>query len=239
MIHGMSVLFLFITGALVLGMTTTALFEGPTRTVAVLVEALWVCVVGRHMLRSSTYIPVLAAPLLVPVVLSLSSVSSPAWRTGLVHGDALVLVLMIVASVLVALHFSQLHTSLFSLHKETLVDLEHTAWIVAGIYGLVLVWLSSHALVPTNANQGTLIAVLAYIFVASLFYMIARVTRARWQHATAATLAGLAVSLLFILEPSRMSTWEISTAILVVGSMLASVAWLERDMLLKRAWWNS
>jgi hypothetical protein len=121
-------------------------------------------------------IPLLVAPFVVPVVLSLSSVVSPLWRTGLLHEDALVLCVAIGTLAVVAVHLSHMHRSLFSLHMDTLLDVEHTAWIATGLYATTFVWLLSHALVPGDAESGTLIAISVYLFVVSLVYSVARVT---------------------------------------------------------------
>jgi hypothetical protein len=182
----MPVLFLFIVGACALGTITIATLEGPTRTMAVFIEALWFFMVGRHMFHTVRQIPLLVAPFIVPVMLSLSSVSSPLWRTGLLHEDALVLSVAIVVFVVVAMHLSHMRRSLFSMHMDTLVDIEHTAWIGAGLYAIAFVWLVSHALVPEDTESGTLIAVSVYLFVASLLYAVVRATntfahRAWWK----------------------------------------------------------
>jgi hypothetical protein len=174
----MPVLFLFIIGASALGLTTIAMLDGSTRTMVLFIEALWVFVVGRHMFHTVRQVPILVAPLIVPIALSLSSVGSPAWRTGLIHEDALVLCVAIVVCTVIALQLSHMRRSLFSSHMDTLIDVEHTAWITTGLYAITFVWLLSHALVPGDAESGTLIAISVYLFVASLLYSVARVTNA-------------------------------------------------------------
>jgi hypothetical protein len=179
----MPVLFLFIVGACALGTITIATLDGPTRTMAVFVEALWFFMAGRHMFHTVRQIPLLVAPFIVPILLSVSSVSSPAWRTGLLHEDALVLGVAITVLVVVATYLSHMRRSLFSMHMDTLIDIEHTTWIGAGLYAVVFVWLVSHALVPEDAESGTLIAVSVYLFVASLLYAVARATNTFTHHA--------------------------------------------------------
>jgi hypothetical protein len=172
----MPVLFLFILGASALGGATIVMLDGPTRTMVVFIEALWVFVMGRHMFHTVRQVPLLVAPLIVPIVLSFSSVGSPAWGTGLIHADALVLCVAIVVCTVIALQLSYMRRSLFSSHMDTLIDVEHTTWIVTGLYAITFVWLLSHALVPGDAESGTLIAISVYLFVASLMYSVARVT---------------------------------------------------------------
>jgi hypothetical protein len=177
---------LLIIGASALGIAAMTVLDGSMRTTALFIEAVWFFTAGRHMFHTVRQTPLLVAPLIVPVMLSLSSVSSPAWRTGLMHEDLLVLCVAISALAVVGVYLSHMHRFLFSPHIDTLTDIKHTVWILVGLYAIAFVWLVSHALVPGDTESGTVIAVSVYLFVLSLVYAVARVTntfthRAWWK----------------------------------------------------------
>lgn len=231
----MPVLVPFIIGALSLGVATVTVLDGPVETLAVLLLALWIFLIGRRMISNDKYLPALLIPCVAPILLSVSSIQSEAWETGIFHLDAVVLEAMIGASCLVAWYLSKAHHSIFSFRSHTIDDLEHTAWIMSGLYGIAFIWLASHALVP---EMGALFSVTIYVVIATCIYIVSRVLNASWKKLSAGVLGGLLISMALVPDARVLGTVATSMLYLLVSAALIVLAWLERNSFIKkRAWW--
>ena len=234
----MSVRVLFSFGTVALGIFSVLLFDGSVRTIATLAVTLWFFLAGLRVFPGKRHIPLLTVPLLIPMVLSFSSASSHLWEKSLMHVDALVLILMMGASIVVAVRLSHVHHPFLFHHSDASKDLEHATWLVAGVYGCVVIWLSAHALFPESTDAGTLIAVLVYLFLASFAHMVGRLTRARWQHGIALALLGLALSLLCTIELGRFTPLGVPLLFFTIALVIVGLIWLEYDTFIRRPWWK-
>ena len=226
----------FVIGALSLVAVTAAVLDGPLETLAVIVESLWIFLVGRLMIRRDAYVPVLLIPFIFPIILSLSSIQSAAWQRGMFHLDALVLEAMIGASCLVAWYLSHEHHTIFSFRSDTIDDLEHAVWLVAVLYGLVFVWLVGHALFPHHYEIGTIFSITLYTLIAVFIYIAGRVLAARWRTVAAGVVAGLLLSLMFVTDANAIGTSSTIAFYIFVLTALGVLTWLERAKLVRRNW---
>jgi uncharacterized membrane protein len=217
-------------GITYLGAATAIELDGPVLAIVMLAEASAVLVLALSITREVRHIPLYALPFAVPILLSFLSISSSAWHKGVVHGDALVLLLMIAAFMLFALHFDHMYARVEKPEdKEALRDAEHASWMAAGAYMIVFVWLFSHAVFRESTDMGTLLALLLYTFAALVAYMVGRITHERWQRRVAVFLIGIVLLDLLFVEVWKMSTTGKTVTFLLVGALLLGTAWLERN----------
>ena len=236
-------------GATYLGIATALELDGPSLTIAAICEATLVLWLGYRITGSARHIVGLALPMVIPILLSFESMASSAWRntcgdsltrfgmrrecvptTGferIFHEDALVLVLMVAILALLGAAFYAERLRYDEKARELVKGVAQVAWVGAGLYLTVLVWLGAHAL-ATNSDTGTMLALLVYTVVAGALYISHRATGRKWERYTAIALTIFVVGRLLLVEAWQMDLLERVITFLVVGVVLGVVAWLER-----------
>ncbi len=216
-------------GVVLLGAATAIELSGPDLTIAAIFEASAILWVGYRITGRAAHLPALAAPFLVPIILSLPSIGAAEWHTGILHEHAVVLGLMLAACAFAALFFERVRLNVPGEERVLVSELRDTAWTIVVLYALVLVWLVTHALFP-SPESGTMAALFVYTLVAMMFYMAGRQSGKHWQRLVAGLLIALVVGRLLLVEVAGMETgWRIVT-FAIIGAVLMTVAWLERNM---------
>ncbi len=227
-------------GVVLLGTATALELHGATLAIASIIEALVVLLVGYRLVGKANALPYLALPSVIPFVLSLVSMGSYAWQrsmlygdlittksplAGILHKDAVVVLLALCATLLCAFFFGRKKEQVSSEEVPVLKQAEIIAWTFAGFYMVSIVWLFSHALLAYDS--GTAFSLFVYIIVALFFFVEGNKTSVVWQKYVARVLFALVMARLFLVEAWRM---DIGTRVLLftgVGVLLIVVSWYE------------
>jgi hypothetical protein len=215
-------------GVVLLGVATSIQLSGPDLTIAAIIEAALILLVGYRITQSARTIPVLALPSIVPILLSIESAGSPAWRTGVWHEDAAVLVLMLLTTAGFAAYFSASRVHASDDDQEILRETGSVLAIMSGLYAMRFLWLAVHALVVSD-DIATMLTLLVYILVASILFMAGKQTGLAWQRIVARALIAFVVARLILVDVWSMAVSGRIITFLIIGTVLIVVAWVERS----------
>lgn len=218
-------------GVLLLGSATAIELDGPTLTIAFIIESLAVLVIGYHVTKKASLLPILAIPTIIPVLLSLESMNGSQWSnwsTGIFHEDSLVLALMIISGVLVERYvkYARLNEPDEAV-REKLLFFSNLAGTVASLYGIVYTWLCSKALF--GDEFGVIVALILYIVIGSALYLNGKKTGTKWKRVVGGILIGLTSAYLLLVAGMMLGTFGRIIAYMVIGVVLIGVAWHERS----------
>jgi hypothetical protein len=218
-------------GILFIGVATALQLDGPALTIAFILESLVVLIVGYRVTGNAKTIPVLALPTIIPILLSFGSMDSYSWRDSIVHEDSLVLVLMILSAVGLGQYFMSMRLNESESERALLLSFTRVTGTIASLYGIVYVWLASHALF--GDEFGLIVALLVYIAVGSALYLSGKRTGEKWKRVIGGVLIGLTSAYLLLVAGMILGTFGRVVAYVVIGVVLVSVAWHERSILKK------
>jgi len=215
-------------GVLLLGSATAVELDGPTLTIAFIIESLAVLVVGHYVSRQARLLPVLAIPSLLPILLSFESMSSYQWQGTLLNEDSLVVALMIVAGVLVERYVRSARLNEPSEDVRAKLDVfANLAGMVASLYGIAYVWLGSIALF--GDEFGIIVALFVYIVIGSALYLSGKKTGTKWKRVIGGILIGVTSAYLLLVAGMILGTFGRIIAYMIIGIVLVGVAWHERS----------
>jgi uncharacterized membrane protein len=213
---------------ILLGSATATLLSGPALTLALTLEAAALLVVGHLVARGRVTLLALGLPSVIPLLLSLENIGSRTWYTGVLHGDAAVLTLIMAVAALVGTYFMMQSTHSSSTEKEQCRVAAAVAWGLAGVYALILVWLVAHALIAST-DVATTVALIIYTVAASVLYIGGKFTTGTWERVVAGLLISGVMIRLLLYEVWEMELLERVVTFLVIGVLLMAVAWFERS----------
>jgi hypothetical protein len=152
----------------------------------------------------------------VPVSLSFTQIFSPSWDTGILHVDAVALLILTAIFLLSAMHFYE--------HVESGDDSEDDQYvftkmyaIAAAVYASVLLWLSLHAVNSLSLDMATAIALLVFTVVGLYLYFRGK----RDDHQ-------------FILYLGLIYVWGVIARLMFVEFWL-----MDKDCYVSYHWWSS
>jgi len=208
----------FGTSLLLLIAATSFEFSGPTLTIALTIQALILPIISNRLLNKSFGLSMLLY-LILPGILSIESITSISWSTGVFHKDLLVLILYTLTLFIVG--YNQIKTFI---NKEDKKIIGKALLILGGIYILILIWLITNSLIEIENIARTIILI--------IYTMIGLVTNIKGQFDNNKFLNkfGLGVilfvtfRLLFVEVWHMQLSWRIVTflgiGLLLMGSVL-------------------
>jgi uncharacterized membrane protein len=215
-------------GVTLLGVATGIELDGPALTVATIIQATLILVIGHHLTRNAHHVPILALPFLIPLLQSFESMDSNYWYVGIIHEHSAIMVLMIAMLALIGSYFEEQKRLVGEAEGQILGSMRNIAWTLAGLYLAVFTWLAMHALFVTE-DGGTTATLFLYTLTASVMFMRAQKSGLRWQRMTAITLLAFVVGRLLLVEVWSMALAGRIVTFLGIGVVLIVVAWLERS----------
>lgn len=151
---------------IMLGASTAFEFSGPALTIAYIIEIAAVLAGLVHVSRSHTSVRAVSMLFSLPIVLSMSSVISRTWRTGIFHSDNVVLLLMVAVFTTLAIYMQKLQSQ----EQDQSVTYNAGSYAaVAAVFGVIVVWLNLHALF--SEDLASLIALALYTIVGLTLYL--------------------------------------------------------------------
>jgi hypothetical protein len=222
------------TSIVLLAAATAMELTGPTLLIAYIFEVTALVILSTRIFPG-TKIPLVSSWLFGGLMLlSLFSIDSREWTTGIMHEDALVLVLLTAALLLVSLNF-------YSLKDELYVKVAQVFLVFGSIYSLILIWLFLHAgidMYDYGANYAaealryqtaTIWSLVIYTVIGITVYIKGIRAGSKGMALGGSILLGLVVARLLFVEVWEMDIAGRIITFLVIGALLISTAFIKRN----------
>ncbi|MDO8742604.1 MAG: DUF2339 domain-containing protein [bacterium] len=205
-----------------LAAATSAELSGTTLTIAYTVEVVAIIVIAYAMLKDIAVAKRLSLLFVVPVTLSLGSIDSYAWDTGVLHKDFFVLFLLAGAFLFL---FSFFSVQTRGVKDEEVQQYNSTLLTIGSVYVYVLLWLSLHAGLD-DKNTATMISLMVYtiIGIAAYFYGLKNDTKGFRLYG--GVLIGFVVVRLLLIDIWLMEMGVRIVTFFLMGALLMSTAFL-------------
>lgn len=154
--------------------TATAIaFSGVALTIAYALEIFFLLMLVSHFTNRPKILQALSLLYVLPIMLSTGQITSSAWSSGVLHVEAVTLVILIAIFVLSAMHFFQ-HIEARSEEADHSFVLTKLYVSLATGYTTLLVWLSLHAADFISTDLASGIALSLYTIVGLTLYYIGK-----------------------------------------------------------------
>lgn len=208
-----------------IGVATAAELDGPMLTIAYIIEIGVLLWTAARLKVSDEIMVRLSFLYVIPVALSLASIVSTKWSTGVLHADLFVLVLLTLS--LTAVGLSILERYYHSTERsEEMLNLSMTLMVVAGGYAATIVWLVTHALLTYDV--ASLFSLVLYTVVGLTLYVIGSAKGFKEVRLVGAIILGLVVIRLLMVDVWKMELVSRVITFVVIGVMLLSTALIKR-----------
>lgn len=207
-----------------LGSATAIELSGPWLTIILTLEVLASIVLMRRLTDSQTALNLATGLLIIPGLYTLEHMSSYAWRDGFLHGDFLALLIFTGALVVAAIMRSESLAN--NAEGEAAQPALSRLFVVAGIYGLIIVWLFFHSIFQDFV--GTLLSLVTYSVVGLTLFLKGRAEdQAAWR------LAGILLLVFVVGRLLLIDVWALDLSgriitFLVIGLLFISTAFLPK-----------
>jgi hypothetical protein len=222
------------TSIVLLAAATAMELSGPALLIAYIFEVTALIILAARIFPG-TKIPLTASWLFGGLMLlSLSSIDSREWAAGIMHEDALVLVLLTAALLLVSVNFYSLKDALYTKAAQVFL-------VFGSIYSLILIWLFLHAGIDTyvyDANYvteqlryqtATIWSLVIYTVIGIAVYIKGVRSGSKGVALGGSILLGLVVARLLFVEVWEMEITGRIITFLVIGGLLISTAFIKRN----------
>ncbi len=211
--------------------TATALeFDGPVLYMLFSIEAT-LLVIGVHLVtRRLGITKILTLPLLVPLFLSLSSITSFSWATGWLHDDFFVLFTNFVCFGLLGWYFSITARECTDDTRYSYHGIASLGYAIAFCYTLILCWLVPHGMFPSSIYDfGDVLSMIIYSVLGVGIYLYERMHHNDTLRFTAFGLIGFVVLHLVFIDLNHMQQLGRIITFFIIGCLFMSTVWLERS----------
>jgi len=207
-----------------IGVATALELSGPALTIAAIFEVLGVIILTSFMTGSTKITQKTTFLIAIPILLSLASFDSRAWREGIFHGDFVVLFLMTITLLSIGAFFY------FSGRKAQDKDLiEHTSvplTVIGGLYTMALLWISLHATLSENAAVTISLAV--YTVSGIIMYIKGILQDSKPFKVAGGLFIGLVVLRMLFIDVWNLDILGRIIAFFSIGVLLISTAFLSK-----------
>jgi uncharacterized membrane protein len=208
-----------------LGAATVNEFSGPVLSIVLTIEIAGIILMASQYVQAPVAARQLSFLLTIPALLSLEHIGSPQWNSGIIHGDFIALLVIANAFLIVA---SQLPSSPAD---ENEITGQRILYIMSGVYGLILVWLISHALFA--ADVATTISLIVYTIIGLAMYVRGKRHSYRALEVSGGLLLALVVGRLLFVEVWDMALTTRIITFVVIGVLLLSTAFIKKERTLE------
>lgn len=222
------------TSVVLLAAATAMELDGPALMVAYIFEVTVLVILATKMF-TGTKVPLVTSWLFGGLMLgSVASIDSRLWSEGVMHEDALVLVLLTAALFLVGFNFYLLQDALYKKLAEVFL-------VIASIYVLILIWLflhagidiydyrDSYAAASLKYQTATIWSLILYTLIGIATYIKGLRIGSRTVSLIGSILLGLVVARLLFVEVWDMDITGRIITFLVIGALLISTAFIKRN----------
>lgn len=211
-------------GIAMLAAATSAELKGATLTIAYTIESGIIALIAYTVLRDIKIAKRISLLLIGPIILSISSITSRAWATSVIHKDFFVLLV---------LGLTLLGLGAFFLRRVKEIDdkepqqLNAILLIVGSAYAYILLWLSLHAGL-LNDNTAVMISLVVYTIIGLIAYFYGLTNEKKGLRLYGGALVGFVVGRLLLVDVWRMELAGRIVTFFLIGALLVSTAFLGR-----------
>ena len=213
-------------GVALLGAATALELEGPHLTIAFTCEAALLVWLGYKVTGMVRAVPVLLLPGLVPLFMTLESMTAREWRSSIFHADAFAVVFFALVVLGLGYFFYEERVRLGEEVRGMIKTVASGLLVLSGLYGLALIWLVSHALF--TGDVGTTVALTLYALLGGAFYLVGHASGVHWQRIVGAVLFIGVAAWLILIEMGDMRIEERVLTFIGVGVIAMVFAWVVR-----------
>lgn len=209
-------------GVAMLAAATSAELSGATLIIAYTIETTLLSLVSYIILNDSRIASKISYLLVVPVVMSVGSVASSSWNTGVIHKDFFVLFIL----GLVMLGLGAFYTNILKQNGKNESDQTNSLLLIVGsIYAYVLLWLSLHAAFD-NDDQAVMASLFIYTLVGIFTYFYGQKNNMKSLKAYGGVVLGFVVARLLLVDVWNMELSGRIVTFFLMGALLVSTAFL-------------
>ena len=207
-----------------LGAATAMELSGPTLALAYTLEIAALAFATAFVTGNMKYAQQTSVLLAVPLALSLFSINSSAWQTGVLHDDFFVLFsLSAVLLVLGAFFLGKKNVPQDAPTKNGIA----VSLTLGAAYALILIWLSLHA--SFDREIATTIALVIYTILGMAAYIVGKMRDMHTLFVSGGVLLGAVVLRLLFVEAWRLDMAGRIVVFLIVGALLVTTAFIGRS----------
>lgn len=209
-------------GIAMLAAATSAELNGATLVIAYAIETGVIALITYLILKDIKIAERMSLLLIGPAILSVQSIASRSWATGVIHKNFFVLLIMAIIPLGLGLFF-------LSRVNET-EDKEprkfNAVLLIAGsIYTYILLWLSLHAGLE-NDDTATMISLVTYAIVGLISYFYGLLNEKKSIKLYGGVLVGFVVIRLILVDVWNMQLTGRIITFFLIGALLMSTAFL-------------
>lgn len=210
-------------GIAMLAAATSAELSGATLTIAYTIESGLVALIAYFVLRDIDVTEKVSLLLIGPILMSIGSIASRAWRTSVFNKDFFVLFVLMATLFGLGLFFRQEF-----MKREDKSSKLHTIFLITGsVYAYILLWLSLHAGMASD-DFATLIALAIYTIIGLAIYIRGRAGEDKSLRIYGSALIVFVVGRLLLVEVWNMNLSGRIVTFFVIGTLLMSTAFIGR-----------
>ncbi len=210
-----------------LAAATSAELSGATLTMAYTIEAAAIVLITHRLLQDLRATAKVSLLLIGPAILSLQSITSPAWYQAVIHKDFFVLLILTLALGGVGAFFYDQAKRLNDVEKNELTRFAWVFLVGSSIYAYVLLWLSLHAALLDD-DTAVMIALVIYTIIGLAVYFSGVSGAQKPLRIYGGTLVGFVMGRLLLVDVWKMALTGRIITFFLVGAILMSTAFLGR-----------
>lgn len=205
-----------------LAAATAAIFDGPVLTLVYTVEVTTLVVLAVLLLRNASVAAKISLLFVVPILLSLDSISTASYALGILHQEYLILV-----NLMLCLGLSG-HLIMRKYKEEGVEEtlLGGALAIFSALYGLAIVWLMTHA--TMNDDSATMASLLVYTVAGLALYAQGRSTDDKFIKTGGTLLVAFVIARLLFIDVWQMEISGRIITFLLIGILLISTAFIKK-----------
>jgi hypothetical protein len=200
-----------------LGAATAAFFSGPILAIIYTLEVTALVILAGRIIETPAATQRMAILYALPLTLSLEHIISSAWETGFMHQHCAVLA-VVTTSLFVA------GASLLQLASEGKRMIGIVLVVIGSAYGLGLLWLISHAVLPDDV--ATMLSLFVYTVLGLGLYIKGVSADSKNVKIFGGSLIGLVVLRLLVVDVWHMALTGRIITFFVIGILLISTAFI-------------
>lgn len=213
--------YLTVSLAYIAGATALEL-SGPALTIAYTIESLLLVGVAYHFLKDRNVARQISFVIVGPILLSFGSLFSSSWRSGVLNDDFFALLVVTISFFVLGALLSR------SVKADgTPAEDHYVYYVIGGVYSAALIWLVTHAALPSY-DFATTVSLVIYTIVGITLYFTGRSEGIKQLRvAGAVLLLGVSARLLLV------DVWEMELAgriitFFAIGVLLVATAFIGR-----------
>ncbi len=208
-----------------IGIATAMELNGAVLALAYIFEISLMSVSAWFVLGNTKIAQGISVLLVIPAFLSIESLMSSSWRSGVLHSDFFVLFFMFVALCSLGYFF---YLNRHAEHNPPSVDKITISIIVGVLYALSLIWLSLHAHFQ-DGDTATMVSLVVYTAIGMFAYIKGKMADSKALLVSGGFLLGFVVARLLLIEVWNMELIGRITIFILIGVLLISTAFIGRS----------